>query len=368
MIPMMKYASVLMALAFAAGVLNLVVILLGAAALQTSSPVKTTLGWSLEPTQAESDDGQSRWEVEVGETILACENSRIEEGERRCDVALDRSRPQTIRLRRCAKARTLSNGASTSDCQGAWSVPLVVPSLVPPSATLTTADPLAPGQPRGAAAFGSLSTTTYEARTNTTVAAPPGVQDGDILLLAHVIGAALPAGPPEVTLPAGFRVIEGPSEARNPAFAVARRLAVKVAAREPRRYIATHAQARSQGVIIRVTGGTLTGLVSSNNSGTGDTSTALGVTTAADGGLAIYIDHNWQAYGTASPPTGSTPAFTERLDGKTSLIYVATGVLATAGATGDVSHGNLNATAYPPDPWGAFLVGIGASGAASRSR
>ena len=89
--------------------------------------------------------------------------------------------------------------------------------------------------------------------------------------------------------------------------------------------------------------------------GTGTTSTAPGLTTVANGDLVIFYGHNWDTYGGASPPTGSTPTFSERSDAGASLMYFADGILSTAGATGDKSHGNLNVAGAP---WQAGLVAV----------
>jgi hypothetical protein len=72
-----------------------------------------------------------------------------------------------------------------------------------------------------------------------------------------------------------------------------------------------------------------------------------------------FVTHNWQTYnGTSSPPAGATPTFTEQWDpaSDTHLMYAATGVLATAGATGDKTQSNRNGAG---EPWTAWLVAVG---------
>lgn len=209
------------------------------------------------------------------------------------------------------------------------------------------------------AEFRSISSTTYASRTNTTITAPTGIQNGDILILAFVMGNA---SPPTATLPSGFTSLSGPTTVTRDSFSVSRHLAWKLASSESGDYTVTHSATASQGVIICVSGAANTTPVFSSNEaegyagGSGSTTTATGITTPSNNSLVAFIAHNWQLYGSASAPAGSTPTFTERLDAGTSIMYAATGVLATAGATGDKTHGNGNGV---EDPWGVFLVSVG---------
>ena len=210
-----------------------------------------------------------------------------------------------------------------------------------------------------AAAFRSLSNMTYGSRTNTTITAPSGIVDGDILILALVIGKSGSA-PPAATLPAGFSTIQGPNETETGTFFVNRILAWKVASGESGSYTVTHASASSQGVMLCISGASGSTPVSSDNEcndvSDGQTTTALSITTPSNNSLVAFIAHNYAGYtGIASPPTGTTPTFTEQLD--TGLMYVATGVLATAGATGNKTQANGNGAIG--DMWGAFLVAVG---------
>lgn len=209
-----------------------------------------------------------------------------------------------------------------------------------------------------AAAHRSISSVTYASRTNTTVTAPASIIDGDILVLMFIIGAA--GTPPTPTLPSGFTVIQGPTTINDGSFQVTRRLAWKVCSSESGNYTVTHSSASSQGVIIAVSGGN-TGAtpVTSSNSGTGSTSTGTGITTPSDNSWVGFMGHNWNLFGSTSPPSGTTPTFTERLDATTSLIYCADGVLATAGATGNKSHTTPNNSIQP---WAQFMIAIGEAG------
>lgn len=207
------------------------------------------------------------------------------------------------------------------------------------------------------ASFGALSTTTWAQRTNTTVDAPAGVQNGNVLLLGLVLGD--PAGPPSApTLPSGFQVISGPASVADPSsFTATRRLAWKVASNEPSSYLIEHAALFSQAVVLSATSAASSTPVVTDNNGLNNITTALDVTTPTDDSLVVFFVHNWNLYGGADPPAGTTPTFTERLDQATSLFYVATGELATAGPTGNKTHDNLNVNAS--DPWAAWLVAIG---------
>lgn len=204
------------------------------------------------------------------------------------------------------------------------------------------------------AAFRSLSNTTYASRTNTTVSAPAGVTNGDILIMAFGVG--LSGTPPTATLPGGWTVLQGPSTQTAGGFQFARQLAWKLASSEPADYTITHSAGSSQAVVVAVSNASSASIVSSNNGGNGTTTTATGITTASDQSVVLFIAHNWTLYTTGNPPVGTTPVFTERLEGATSLFYVASGVLGTAGATGDKTQANNNLTG---EGWGAFLVGVG---------
>ena len=204
------------------------------------------------------------------------------------------------------------------------------------------------------AAYRSVANTTYASRTNTTITKPTGVADGDVMIMMFIIGAA--GTPPTPTLPAGWTVIQGPTTQSAGGFQVTRRLAWKVASSEGADYTVTHSAGSSQGAIVAVQNASSASIVSSNNGGTGSTTTATGITPSVDQSLIIFMAHNWVLYGTGLVPTGDTPVFTERLDSATSIIYVATGVLGTAAATGNKTHANLNTAS---DGWGAFLVSVG---------
>lgn len=215
-----------------------------------------------------------------------------------------------------------------------------------------------------AAAYRSMSSTTYASRTNTTITAPAGIQNGDVLILAHLTGGNGSA--PSSTLPSGFTLLSGyPSSVFDSViFTVSLKIAYKIANSESGDYSVTHAAASSQGVIVAVSGGSSGTPASSLATGTGSTSTVTAITVSSSDAFIIFIDQNWNLFGSASVPTGSTPTFTERLDLSTSLFYVATGNMTSSGSTGSKSQANLNDPTYP---WQAALIGVeSASAAVSR--
>ncbi len=94
-------------------------------------------------------------------------------------------------------------------------------------------------------------------------------------------------------------------------------------------------------------------------SGVGTTSTATGLTTSRDGSSVIFVEQDWgDTTNDLNPPTGTTPTFTERITGAIAIMYVADGVLATAGPTGDKAITNNNVGNVP---WQAALVALQAS-------
>ena len=207
-------------------------------------------------------------------------------------------------------------------------------------------------------AFRSLTSTTYASRTNTTLTAPAGLANGDILLAAIITGANNPGV--ASTPPAGFTALPGSPTTVFDAGGFYGKLAVykKVAASESGSYTFTHATASSQGVLLAVSGADGTSPVdvsSSNFSGTGatgggNTTTATGVTTTNPADLLVYLAHDWTGSGALSPPAG----FTENFD---SLLYVGTKLLTAAGATGSVTQTNGNPN-NPGNPWAAYLIAI----------
>lgn len=210
-------------------------------------------------------------------------------------------------------------------------------------------------------AFGSISSTTWAVRTNTTITAPSGIADGDRLVLIQLTGTSGEA--PDPSPPAGFSLLSGPSwpvEVTEFAFNIEARVYEKTAASESGDYTVTHANCESQGVIVRVTSPGAFNPAMSSNIGTGFTTTATGLTVAANTYVMFVAWDFLQSGNDITAPTGSTPTFTERLDGGTSDLYVADGVYVAGGATGDKTITNRNTD--PIAPWGGLLIAVEPAG------
>lgn len=203
--------------------------------------------------------------------------------------------------------------------------------------------------------FVAVSNTDYSSRTNVTVAKPTGVADGDLMLAMLTIGNATPPTP---TPPSGWTLLSGfPSTVTNSGFSVVTRVYWKVASSEGSDYTWNHATSSSQVAIVAYSGVDTSDPFSAAhtiNTGDSQTSTATGLTPDVDGSMIVLLEHDWAGGSPAStPPTGSTPTFTERLD--VTFTYIADGILTTAGATGNKSFANSNTAA---DPFTAVLVAL----------
>lgn len=206
-------------------------------------------------------------------------------------------------------------------------------------------------------AFGSISSTTWAARTNTTITAPSGIADGDRLVLIQLTGTSGEA--PDPSPPAGFTLLSGPTwpvEITEFAFNIEARVYEKTAASESGDYTVTHTNCESQGVIVRVTSPGAFNPAMSSNIGVNFTTTATGLTVAANSYVMFVAWDFLQSANDITAPTGTTPTFTERLDGGTSDLYVADGVYVAGGATGDKTITNRNTD--PIAPWGALLIAV----------
>lgn len=215
------------------------------------------------------------------------------------------------------------------------------------------------GGATSAVAFRSDSSVAYANRTNTLINAPAGVQDNDGLLLIFEDGAP-GAVAPVPTPPAGFVILPGFPLTRsdlNP-FTVDTYAWGKIAAGEPANYTVTHANANTNAYMLAALGANLVTPFSPNpttNTGLGATATAPGLTTLANNSLIVYYCSKWNFPG-ITPPGGVTPVLTTRLDGSVTLLFVSTGVLGAAGATGDkIATGLPNAAT---EPWASGLIAI----------
>jgi hypothetical protein len=217
-----------------------------------------------------------------------------------------------------------------------------------------------------AVAYESISSTTWASRTNTTITAPSGITDGDLLLLFHVIGTGTP---PTQTPPAGFTALPGtwPQTITESGYSMAARAWYKIASGESGNYTVTHiapagAFGACQGAMVRISGADTSSPFTPSPTvnlqqglgGSEASTTFTGLTTTVDGTLILLFGWDWaDTSNNLTPPTGTTPSFTERMD--TTVSYVATGVLATAGATGNKTMANNAGTG---SPWGALMVAV----------
>jgi hypothetical protein len=188
--------------------------------------------------------------------------------------------------------------------------------------------------------YRASTNTTYASRTNTVVNLPTGTKDGDLLLLWHLLGNATPPTP---TITAGWTLVPGlPTTQTVSGFSVTARLWYRFANGEPTSYTITHTVSNSQaylGAYQGVSAALPLNPTPTVNKGINTTSTYTGLTTLANNCLVVLIGHDWGDFtNNLTPPTGTTPTFTERLD--VTLSYVADGTLATAGATGNKSMTN----------------------------
>ena len=211
-------------------------------------------------------------------------------------------------------------------------------------------------------ALRALTSTSYASgRTSTTVSAPSGLTDADILLATIFIGSSN-STVPTVTPPAGFNALaDNPTNSTNDGgFYGKLNVYWKQAASESGSYTFTHTSASTQCVLMAIYGGAASPVdVSSINAvnvggGTGVT-VATGVTTTVDNDLLCLLAHDWTAGGGIAPPAG----FTEHFE---NLVYTASKGKFVAGPTGNVTFVSSNPSGY--GPWTARLVAIKPSGGA----
>lgn len=207
----------------------------------------------------------------------------------------------------------------------------------------------------------SSSSVNYATRTNTVITAPTGIVNNDSLLIIFEIGAS-GVSPPVPTPPSGFSVVTGfpVSRSDNNPFTVSTYAWTKLAASESGDYTVTHASASSNAYMVAAFGQDLVTPLSPNPTvtvGSGASATATGVTTTRNGCLIVYFCSKWDFPG-ITPPGGTTPTFTTRLDGSTTLLFVSDGVLSPQGATGNKTATGLPDTGDPIDPNVTGLISI----------
>jgi hypothetical protein len=218
-----------------------------------------------------------------------------------------------------------------------------------------------------AAAYRSSTTNALGNRTNTTFNAPAGLANNDILLCVMSCGDGGDQTAPTVTPPTGFAAVTGGSQTISKADPYATKIQAfwKLAASESGSYTFSHGAADSEGILYAISGADATPINPNATAATGtsDTPTATGLTTPNDGSLVVWGAVHWDSAATSvAPPTGTTPTFTGRYaPGSGGIVYVADGVMTTAGATGNKSILTTN-----NQLWGAILICIEAdTGAAA---
>lgn len=202
-----------------------------------------------------------------------------------------------------------------------------------------------------AAAFRSITSLSGATRTNSTLTAPSGLSNDDILVLILYMENNITPTPPT-----GFAQW---SQANN--STIDTWIWWKRASGESGSYTTTHASAWTEGALLAVSGATTSGTpedpAPSANTGNSTTITATGITTTLNDDLIIFVGASFTT-GSYTPPTGTTPTFTERYDGAGDL-NVDTGGWASHGATGNktqTSSGN---------EWTGQLVSVKVASAAT---
>lgn len=202
-------------------------------------------------------------------------------------------------------------------------------------------------------AYRSLTSLSEYDRTTTTLNKPAGVVAGDKMVAAISISQA-PGYDPVVTPPSGWTLLVKTSHTDGNWISHTHWYWKDAGGSEPASYSWTHENGLGSALVFAVSSTPPGAPAFTSQNGTGTTATALSLTTTRANQLIVFASDAWIAPGGAlSPPTGSTPTFTERLDATGEFIYLASGVLASAGATGNKSHATSNSTG---EPWSALLI------------
>ena len=218
-------------------------------------------------------------------------------------------------------------------------------------------------------AVASSSALASGTRTNSTVTAPSGIADGDILVYGMEIGGA--AGGPTATPPTGFAAPTGIPVAWSgsgigDSYGLRIYFWTKKADSESGNYTATHASGDTTAFMWRITGGDQTTWVdqaattqSHNGGGSGhNVIDAPTLTPTVDGCALLWIGVSWDAFGAATPTTG----WTERRNVTTEVLYAQDLIQTTAAATGTIS---VTSTQGGDRPEGAAMLAIRASAGAA---
>ena len=193
-----------------------------------------------------------------------------------------------------------------------------------------------------ACAIGSTSALASGTRTNSTVTAPSGIADGDILVYGLAIGNA--SGGTTATAPTGFAAPTGVPISYTwtsvDTYTVRLYFWTKKASGESGNYTATHSSADTTAFMWRITGADATTWVDQNpttfvnNGGSGGQTIPVPTQTpSVDGCALVWMGGSWDGFGAATPSTG----FTERRNVTTESFYAQDLIQATAAATGTVT-------------------------------
>ena len=200
--------------------------------------------------------------------------------------------------------------------------------------------------------YRSGSQVNYGSRTNTTITAPAGILDDDQLLIIFQTGLAVAA--PVPSPPAGFVLSAGPdfpfSVVDENNFNVKTYAWTKRASGESGDYLVTHSACNSTAFMLAIEGADTSNPYSptpTTNTGFDNLATALSITTPVDACLIVYWVGGWDLLAGFTPPGGATPTLTVRNTPANSLLAVATGSLAVAGATGNKSATVPNTATQP---------------------
>ena len=199
--------------------------------------------------------------------------------------------------------------------------------------------------------YRSSAGTSYASRASTTIPAPAGVADRDILLCGFFIATSTGIPPDDIVAPAGWTQIDVETEVHDPFnFNADFYVFWKRASGEPADYTFTHQTAFTQGAIAAYSGCTPyedpIDAWSKSSANFGSTATYAGVTTTTDKDKLVLVAHNWDGTGTLTPPSGET----ERFD---STVYISDEDILVAGATG-----NRTQSLTSDNPWAGFLVAL----------
>ena len=222
----------------------------------------------------------------------------------------------------------------------------------------------------------STSTLAFGSRTNSTVTAPSGISNGNLLLCIISVADSGDRVPPTITPPTGWDAASGLPVAfgflSDSNYGINYGVYTKIASSESGNYTFTHSAASTEAIIYNIgyvdsstplspaPNVSYGGGVANSSGGTiidntlGQTTTWTGLTTPNDNSLLIATMHIWDDTTTTGTPSGTTPTFANRYVG--SVITSADGVLATAGATGNPSCSNGNN--LNNSPWAAIFVSV----------